>query len=152
MNNWTKTIFRHDTPQGGVWYSVAVLGKDQAGEKQYEYWPVDFPQGTDIPDRSRVEFKDFYISFYTRQDGSVQHKFVVQDFLTPRATQQPVMNRQPQVYQQPQPQGWSNGWPQPAPQYMPPQGYSQPPQVQTNPAPQQKQQADFEQINEEVPF
>lgn len=166
MNNWIKTIFRHDTPQGGVWYSVAVLGKDQAGEKQYEYWPVDFPQGTDIADRAKIEFKDFYISFYTRNDGTVQHKFVVQDFLLQGGSAVYPQQRQQQGYQQPamnygdyntpqyQQQGWNNGWRQPGPQYP------QPPQVQTNqPVPQpnvvttaQNQQPDFEQLNEDVPF
>ena len=165
MNNWVKTIFRHETPQGGAWYSVAVSGKDQEGAKKYEYWPVDFPQGTEIPDRARVEFKDFFISFYTRRDGGTQYKFVVQDFLLQGGSAVYPQNGRPQAYQQPargygqqpqrqQPQGWSNGWPQPGPQYP------QPPQTQTSqPLPQpnvvttaQNQQPDFEQLDEEVPF
>lgn len=128
MNNWIKTIFRHETQQGGAWYSVAVSGKDEAGEKKYEYWPVDFPQGTDIADRTRIELKDFYISFYTRRDGTIQYKFVVQDFLM-----------QPASYQQGrQQQGWNNG------QQRQAQSYQQ--------RPQQNKQMDFEAIDESVPF
>lgn len=128
MNNWIKTIFRHETQQGGAWYSVAVSGKDEAGEKKYEYWPVDFPQGTDIADRTRIELKDFYISFYTRRDGTIQYKFVVQDFLM-----------QPASYQQGRPQqGWNNG------QQRQAQSYQQ--------RPQQNKQMDFEAIDESVPF
>lgn len=128
MNNWIKTIFRHETQQGGAWYSVAVSGKDEAGEKKYEYWPVDFPQGTDIPDRTRVELKDFYISFYTRRDGNIQYKFVVQDFLM-----------QPASYQQGRSQqGWNGG------QQRQAQSYQQ--------RPQQNKQMDFEAIDESVPF
>lgn len=158
MNNWVKTIFRHETPQGGAWYSVAVSGKDQEGAKKYEYWPVDFPQGTDIADRAKVEFKDFYISFYTRRDGATQYKFVVQDFLLQGGSAVYPQNGRPQAYQQPargygqqqqyQQQGWNNGWRQPGPQYP------QPPQVQTNvvTTAQNQQPDDFEQLDEEVPF
>lgn len=135
MNNWVKTIFRHETKQGGAWFSAAVLGKDEAGEKKYEYWPVDFPQGTDIPDRSRVELKDFFISFYTRRDGSIQYKFVVQDFLLQEG---PAAYTQQQG-QRPQ-QSWNNG-----------QQYSrQAPDYQRRP--QQDQRMDFEAIDESVPF
>lgn len=134
MNNWIKTIFRHQTQQGGAWYSVAVSGKDEAGEKKYEYWPVDFPQGTEIADRTRIEFKDFYISFYTRRDGTIQYKFVVQDFLM-----------QPASYQQ---QGWNNG------QQRPPQQYQQAQRTAAGATAQnrQAQQMDFEAIDESVPF
>lgn len=138
MNSWVKTIFRHETPQGGAWYSVAVSGKDQEGAKKYEYWPVDFPQGTEIPDRARVEFKDFFISFYTRRDGGTQYKFVVQDFLLQEGPAAYPQQRTPQGYRQParsygqQPQNWSGGW----------QRQQQAPQ----------QAPDFDQLDEEVPF
>ena len=163
MNNWVKTIFRHETPQGGAWYSVAVSGKDQEGAKKYEYWPVDFPQGTDIADRAKVEFKDFYISFYTRRDGATQYKFVVQDFLLQGGSAVYPQNGRPQAYQQPargygqqpqgqQTQGWGNGWQQQPQQYQQPAvNYgpnNRPPQTQNRPP----QPDDFEQLDEEVPF
>jgi len=181
MNNWVKTIFRHDTEQGGTWYSVAVAGKDGNGEKTFEYWPVDFPQGTQIMDRSKVEFKDFFVSYFTKRDGTIQHKFVVNDFLI----QQPTYQQQPQIQPSRPPQGYPQpvqyGQPanvpyqQPYPpqqqpqqtQYYNGQGYAQPyqpapaPQPQMAPAqpqaqppaqPQQQQMTDFEQIDEDVPF
>jgi hypothetical protein len=162
MNNWVKTIFRHDTENGGAWYSVAMSGKDPEGNKRYEYWPIDFPQGTNLPDRVRVELKDFFITFYTRRDGGTQYKFVVQDFLV--GQQQPAPQQQqgygqyrgPQQYQRPartpayQPQG---GY-APQPQYQQPPQYQQQPQYQQpQPAPQPAPQADaFEAIDEDVPF
>lgn len=150
MNNWIKTIFRHDTPQGGAWYSVAVSGKDQEGAKKYEYWPVDFPQGTDIADRAKVEFKDFYISFYTRRDGATQYKFVVQDFLLQQGNASYPQNGRPQAYQQPARQAYQQQYA--APQYQQPAiNYgpnNRPPQAQNRPP----QPDDFEQLDEEVPF
>lgn len=171
MNNWVKTIFRHNTQQGGAWYSCAVSGKDGNGETTYEYWPVDFPQGTDLPDRIRVEFKDFFMTYYTKRDGTIQHKFVVRDFLAGQV-QPPVQQQgqpvQPQAQAQPQQYGYQ---PQ-APAYAPPQqyGYQQPAQTQAGyyqqpvqqPAQYQQQpqqqplpapQADaFEALDEDVPF
>lgn len=179
MNNWVKTIFRHDTQQGGVWYSCAVAGKDQEGEKSYEYWPVDFPQDTQIPDRARVEFKDFFISYYTRKDGTIQHKFVVSDFLMAQPQQPPAYQQAPQGYQRQAIAAGPGGYVQ---QYQAPPQYVQygqpvqPGEIQTNtqmPQPnvrttaqlQQAQQAaqaatavnrrpqpDFEQLEEDVPF
>lgn len=147
MNNWVKTIFRHNTQQGGAWYSCAVSGKDGNGETIYEYWPVDFPQGTDLPDRIRVEFKDFFITYYTKRDGGIQHKFVVRDFLAGQV--QPPAQQQGQPVQQPaQPQQY--GYQQPAgyyPQQAPAQPVQQPAQPGA-PAPQQS----FEALDEDVPF
>lgn len=150
MNNWVKTIFRHDTQAGGVWYSCAVAGKDQDGQTIYEYWPCYFPDGTELPDRARVEFKDFYIGFYIKHDGTPQHKFVVQDFLVGQGQQSVQQGygqyRAPQGYQRP---SRSQGYPQ--------QGYQQ--NTAGNYVPQQRQarqpepQPDsFEYINEDVPF
>ena len=141
MNNWIKTIFRHETQQGGAWYSVAVAGKDGNGEKTYEYWPVDLPQGTEIADRTKIEFQDFYISYYTKRDGTIQHKFIVQRFAPVNGYQQPQTYQQPQQY---------------APQYMngQPQAYQQQPvRAGVQPRPQTTaMQQTFEQINDDVPF
>ena len=158
MNNWVKTIFRHNTQQGGAWYSCAVSGKDGNGETVYEYWPVDFPQGTDLPDRIRVEFKDFFITYYTKRDGGIQHKFVVRDFLAGQVQQpaqtQPQQQAQPAQYQQPvqtgqftyqQPVGY---YQQPAPAQTQAGYYQQPVQQPGAPAPQQS----FEALDEDVPF
>lgn len=170
MNNWTKTIFRHETPQGGAWYSAAVAGKDGQGAKTYQYWPVDFPQGTEIPDRARVEFKDFFITYYIRKDGAIQYKFVVQDYIAaPPSYQQ---GQAPQGYQQPaRQQGTQGGWN--IPTTTPPgqsytvscgaqqprgQGYTQQPVQQTTlPQHQGRPQEltnpnDFEALDEEIPF
>ncbi len=160
MNNWVKTIFRHDTEQGGTWYSVAVAGRDGNGEKVFQYMPVDFPKGTEIGDRAKVEFKDFFLSFFTKRDGSTQFKFVVNDFLVQQVQPQQPMPPQgyPQQvqYQQPMPQQYYGGmgYPQPM-QQMPLQPQAQMVQPQVMPqAPVQAPQAqpDFEQINEDVPF
>lgn len=154
MNEWIKTIFRHPTQQGGVWYSCAVAGKDQEQNKSYEYWPVDFPQGTEIPDRAKVEFKDFFISYYTRHDGTVQHKFVVRDYLiTEYASTNGVAPNQAAGYTQQQvPPGYQR-----QPMAVGPGGYSQ--HYGSTPAPRQpygqqtqEQAAEFEQLNGDVPF
>lgn len=156
MNNWVKTVFRHDGQNGSLWYSVAVAGKDGQGNKVYEYWPADFPKGTEIPDRSRVELKDFFISFYTKNDGTVQHKFVVQDFIV--SQQQPQQGyAQPPQYQQAAYPGYPPQQYQQPPQYYNGAGYPQamPPRPAQPPVQQPVQQQaapDFEQIDEDVPF
>lgn len=80
MNGLIKTVFRHETQQGGTWYSCAFAGKNAQGETEYDYWTIDFPKDTDIKDRSRVEFKDFFETYYTRKDGTKQFKYVVKEW------------------------------------------------------------------------
>lgn len=96
MSRMVKTVFKHQNNKGGTYYSVAVSGKDAEGEQAYVYWYVDFPKGSEIPDRARIEFKDYYITFYTKQDGTIQYKFVVQDYLEARDDfgQQPPRRQQ----------------------------------------------------------
>lgn len=127
MNDWTRTIFRHETQAGGAWYSCAVAGKDADGEDIYEYWPVDFPKGTDIADRTRITFKDFTVGFYTRRDGEIQHKFIVKDF---------IISQGNAVY----------------PKSHAPRGFQKPARAPRPPQTPQKPRETFEQIDEDCPF
>ena len=112
MSRMVKTVFKHQNNKGGTYYSVAVSGKDAEGEQAYVYWYVDFPKGSEIPDRARIEFKDYYITFYTKQDGTVQYKFVVQDYLEARDDygQQRPQQRQQQRPFRPQRQKWQESF------------------------------------------
>lgn len=102
MNGWKGTLFKHTKDDGSIWYTIAISGKDADGEKVYEYLPIEFPQGTDIQDRAKIELTDFFMSFYTRKNGERQYKFVVKGYNFQNGYQQRQGGYQQGYQQRPQ--------------------------------------------------
>ena len=161
------TVFRHDK-NGHTFYSVAVSRKNSEGDTIFGYKLVQFKKGVDLADRTKIDIRNGWETFYVNKDGETIFYVFIADFTLqqgsavgyqPQPTQygQPGAY-QPQAYGQPPSYQWPSVTPQPvqypqntvqqqfgaAPQYPQPQ-----PQTPQQPEPQPD---DFEQIDEEVPF
>lgn len=152
------TVFRHDK-NGHTFYSVAVSRKNSEGDTIFGYKLVQFKKGVELADRTKIDIRNGWETFYVNKDGETIFYVFIADFILQQGS---AVGYQPQPTQYGQPQQYV---PQ---QYMPPQqtmAYPQnvvpqqfgaapqypQPQPQT-PQPPQPQPDDFEQIDEEVPF
>ena len=160
MKDIIKTVFRHDKGSGGTRYTCAIGHKNrETGQFDAIYIPLQFRQGVDVPDRSKIAITEMSLDYYTKKDGTQQLVIKVWDFGY-------VQPQQP-AYQS---QGYQQQYGYQSQGYQPPQGdrvnygngfsataqntYQQPRQ-QPQPQPRQPQQqtlADFEAIDEQVPF
>lgn len=168
------TVFRHDK-NGHTFYSVAVSRKNSEGDTIFGYKLVQFKKGVELADRTKIDIRNGWETFYVNKDGETIFYVFIADFTLQQGS---AVGYQPQPTQYGQPQQYV---PQ---QYMPPQqtmAYSQnvvpqqfgvapqygrtPEQLQQasqaaaaatamnrQPQPPQPQPDDFEQIDEEVPF
>ena len=155
------TIFRHDK-NGRTFYSVPVSRKNSEGGTEFAYKLVQFKKGIDIADRSRIDIRNAWETFYINKDGEAVFYVFISDF-TMEQPQQPAQYQPPQ-YQRP-PQQTQRDMQiaaaatapnrQPAPGFMRQQmavgpggyrqAYGQPPQAQ-------QPQETMEQIDDDVPF
>ena len=154
------TVFRHDK-NGHTYYSVAVSRKNSEGDTIFGYKLVQFKKGVELADRTKIDIRNGWETFYVNKDGETIFYVFIADF---------TLQQGSAVGYQPQPQPTQYGQPQQyvPQQYMPPQqtiAYPQnvvpqqfgaapqypQPQPQT-PQPAEPQPDDFEQIDEEVPF
>lgn len=168
------TVFRHDK-NGHTFYSVAVSRKNSEGDTIFGYKLVQFKKGVELADRTKIDIRNGWETFYVNKDGETIFYVFIADFTLQQGS---AVGYQPQPTQYGQPQQYM------PPQYMPPQqtmAYPQnvvpqqfgaapqygrtPEQLQQasqtaaaatamngQPEPPQPQPDDFEQIDEEVPF
>lgn len=136
------TVFRHDK-NGRTFYSIPVSRKNSEGETEFAYKLVQFKKGVDLADRTKIEIRNGWETFYKNKDGEDVFYVFISDFV--------IMQGSGAGYQQ---QGYQQGYQQPAQypqnyvqQQFQPRGYQRGYQQKQQPAPQ-----DFEQINEDVPF
>ena len=163
------TVFRHDK-NGHTFYSVAVSRKNSEGETIFGYKLVQFKKGVALADRTKIDIRNGWETFYVNKDGETVFYVFIADFTLQQGSAagyqpQPTQYGQPQQYVPQQgytPQQYmmppqkmvaypQNVVPQQfgaAPQYPQPQPQPQP-QTPETPEPQPD---DFEQIDEEVPF
>lgn len=73
-------IFKKVFDDGNVAYSTSISNKNQDGKYNYIYIPVQFPKGTELDDKTNIEIKKGFLTFYTTKDGKNQIKLVVMDF------------------------------------------------------------------------
>lgn len=73
-------IFKKVFDDGNVAYSTSVSHKNEDGKYVYMYIPVQFPKGTELEDKTNIEIKKGFLTFFTTKDGKNQLKLVVMDF------------------------------------------------------------------------
>lgn len=73
-------IFKKVFDDGNVAYSTSISNKNEEGKKVYIYIPVQFPKGTELEDKTNIEIKKGFLTFFTTKDGKNQIKLVVMDF------------------------------------------------------------------------
>lgn len=154
MKDLIKTVFRHETESGGIWYTCAVGHKNrETGDFDAIYIPLQFRQGVDVPDRSKISISEMSLDYYTKKDGTQQIVIKVWNFgyvqpQQPSYQQQGYQTQYGYPVQPPQNNGYQQPYMSPAPNTYQPQ-----PQPQGRPRqPQQQAPADFEAIDEQVPF
>lgn len=136
------TVFRHDK-NGRAFYSIPVSRQNSEGDTEFAYKLVQFKKGVDLADRTKIEIRNGWETFYKNKDGEDVFYVFISDFV--------ITQGSGAGYQQ---QGYQQGYQQPAQypqnyvqQQFQPRGYQRGYQQKQQPAPQ-----DFEQINEDVPF
>lgn len=163
------TVFRHDK-NGHTFYSVAVSRKNSEGDTIFGYKLVQFKKGVELADRTKIDIRNGWETFYVNKDGETIFYVFIADFTLQQGSAAGYQPQpQPTQYGQSPSYQWPSVTPQPvqypqntvqqqfgmAPQYQQPVQYQQPapqqPQPQT-PQPPEPQPDDFEQIDEEVPF
>lgn len=74
-------------------YSTSLGKKNLNDEWQNKFLSVQFPKGTDIPDKTKINIKKAFLSFdsWTDKDGNNRSEFklVVQEFENPNAIEKP---------------------------------------------------------------
>lgn len=174
------TVFRHDK-NGHTFYSVAVSRKNSEGDTIFGYKLVQFKKGVELADRTKIDIRNGWETFYVNKDGETIFYVFIADFTLQQGS---AVGYQPQPTQYGQPQQYVPQQGYTPQQYMPPQqtmAYPQnvvpqqfgmapqygrtPEQLQQasqaaaaatamnrQPEPPEPQPDDFEQIDEEVPF
>lgn len=168
------TVFRHDK-NGHTFYSVAVSRKNSEGDTIFGYKLVQFKKGVELADRTKIDIRNGWETFYVNKDGETIFYVFIADFTLQQGNAvgyqpQPTQYGQPQQYvpQQYMPPQQTMAYPQnvvqqqfgAAPQYgRTPEQLQQASQaaaaataMNRQPQPPEPQPDDFEQIDEEVPF
>ena len=158
------TVFRHDK-NGHTFYSVAVSRKNSEGETIFGYKLVQFKKGVELADRTRIDIRNGWETFYVNKDGETVFYVFIADFTLQQgsaAGYQPPQGQQYVQQQTYQPaQTWAPGSisvggivQQPAqyPQNTVQQQFGAASQYAQPTQPPEPQPDDFEQIDEEVPF
>ena len=74
-------------------YSTSLGKKNLNDEWQNKFLSVQFPKGTDIPDKTKINIKKAFLSFdsWTDKDGNNRSEFklVVQEFENPNVIEKP---------------------------------------------------------------
>lgn len=73
-------IFKKVFDDGKIGYSTSISNKNEDGKYMYMYIPVKLPKGTELEDKTNIEIKKGFLTFYTTKDGKNQLKLVVMDF------------------------------------------------------------------------
>lgn len=173
------TVFRHDK-NGHTFYSVAVSRKNSEGDTIFGYKLVQFKKGVELADRTKIDIRNGWETFYVNKDGETIFYVFIADFILQQGNAvgyqpqpQPTQYVQPGAYQ-PQAYGQPAQYQQVAqyPQNTVPQQFGMAPQygrtpeqlqqasqaaaaataMNRQPEPPEPQPDDFEQIDEEVPF
>lgn len=74
------TVFRHEH-NGKAFYSVAEVKENMDGKKEYGYKTVQFRRGVDVADRSKIDIKQAWESFYTNKNDEVVFYIFINDFV-----------------------------------------------------------------------
>ena len=69
------TVFRHER-DGRVWYTVAIIQTNMDGAKEYGYKIIQFKRGVDVADHAKINIKNAWEKFYTKNDEVVFYIFV----------------------------------------------------------------------------
>lgn len=74
-SNKAEMIFRKDFNDRPI-YSIGLSRKKKDGNYENGYMVVNFKEGTDIPDKTRIKIKDAWISFYLKDKKTIPTIFI----------------------------------------------------------------------------
>ena len=69
-------VFKNEKGQ----YSTSISNKLLDGTYQNVYIQVQFKKGVELENKTRINIKDSFLSFFKTQEGNVVYKIVVLDF------------------------------------------------------------------------
>lgn len=69
------TVYRHDY-NGKAFYSIVESQKDMDGKTEYGYINAKFRKGVELDDKTRIDIKDGWLTFYRKGKETVQQVFI----------------------------------------------------------------------------
>lgn len=63
-------------------YSTTISNKNQEGKYENMYVTAQFPKGTELENKTRINITKGFVSFYKNKNGLAVPKFVIQEFTT----------------------------------------------------------------------
>lgn len=75
-------IFKNDYGN----YSTSISNKKEDDTYESMYVPVTFKKGVNIPNKTKIDILDGFLSFYVKKDNTKQIKLVIMEFTTDEAT------------------------------------------------------------------
>ena len=74
-SNRDEIIFRNDY-NGKPIYSIGLSKKKKDGNYENGYMTVNFKEGTDIQNKSKIKIKNAWLSFYKKEDKTIPTIFI----------------------------------------------------------------------------
>lgn len=75
ISNREEMIFRKDFNNKPT-YSIGLSRKKKDGNYENGYMIVNFKEGTDIPDKSKIKIKNAWLSFYLKDKKTIPTIFI----------------------------------------------------------------------------
>lgn len=75
ISNRDEIIFRNDY-KGKPIYSIGLSKKKKDGNYENGYMTVNFKEGTDIQNKSKIKIKNAWLSFYKKEDKTIPTIFI----------------------------------------------------------------------------
>lgn len=71
-----KLVFRYETTDGKVLYSLGLTRKNKEGNYEHGYISARFPKEADIPNKSKIKIYEAWLDFYLKDKTTNPYIFI----------------------------------------------------------------------------